>query len=73
MTEPKRRGPKKGDPRCVASGKKGGDAVRDKYGPEHLKKIGRAGGKKTLETYGYEFFRDITIDQAQVKKQEGAE
>jgi general stress protein YciG len=53
----KKRGPAKGDPRCVAGGKKGGEAVKKKYGSEHYKAIGSKGGAKTMETYGPEFYR----------------
>jgi uncharacterized protein len=66
--EKKRRGPAKGDPRSVAAGKKGGDAVRDKYGTEHLKTIGRKGGKRTLEIYGYEFYSDIATENTGAQK-----
>ena len=59
-----KRGPKKGDSRCVAAGQKGGNAVKEKYGIEHFRALGQKGGASTLETYGNEFFRNISIDKA---------
>lgn len=58
-----KRGPKRGDPRCVAAGQKGGQATREKHGMEFFQAIGRKGGQTTLETYGPEFFRSISNDR----------
>jgi general stress protein YciG len=57
----KKPGPQKGDPRCVAAGRKGGLAVKKKYGPEYFSAVGRIGGKKTLENHGPEHFSEIGL------------
>jgi general stress protein YciG len=41
------------------AGKKGGDTVRDRYGPEFYEKIGRKGGQVTRERHGAEFYETI--------------
>jgi uncharacterized protein len=48
-----------GDMTVREAGKKGGDAVRDKYGPTFYEEIGRKGGEKTKERHGPEFYENI--------------
>jgi len=41
------------------AGKKGGDAVRKKYGPSFYEEIGRKGGERTKERHGAGFYGSI--------------
>jgi general stress protein YciG len=41
------------------AGKKGGDAVRDRYGSGFYEKIGRKGGQVTRERHGQGFYEAI--------------
>jgi general stress protein YciG len=41
------------------AGKKGGDAVRKKYGPSFYEEIGRKGGERTKERHGAGFYGAI--------------
>lgn len=41
------------------AGRRGGEAVKAKYGAEFYEAIGRKGGLKTKETHGPEFFEAI--------------
>ena len=41
------------------AGKRGGDAVRAKYGPSFYEEIGRKGGEVTKERHGAEFYENI--------------
>ena len=41
------------------AGKKGGDAVRKKYGPSFYEEIGRKGGERTKERHGAGFYGTI--------------
>ncbi|MNS73331.1 Glucose starvation-inducible protein B [compost metagenome] len=56
---PKRRGPAKGDPRCVAAGKRGGAKLLAERGPDYYQSIGRKGGAVTRDRFGYEFYAAI--------------
>ncbi|GAC1328409.1 MAG: hypothetical protein NVSMB14_18440 [Isosphaeraceae bacterium] len=50
------------------AGKKGGDTVRDRYGPEFYTNIGRKGGQATRERHGSEFYESIGQKGGQVVK-----
>ena len=41
------------------AGKRGGDAVRKKYGPSFYEEIGRKGGERTKERHGNGFYGSI--------------
>jgi general stress protein YciG len=41
------------------AGQKGGEIVKNKYGPEFYKKIGRKGGEATRKAHGHEFYEAI--------------
>jgi len=41
------------------AGKRGGDAVRKKYGPSFYEEIGRKGGERTKELHGNGFYGSI--------------
>ena len=41
------------------AGKKGGDLVKSRYGPEFYVEIGRKGGESTKRRYGPEFYEEI--------------
>jgi general stress protein YciG len=56
---PKRRGPAKGDPRCVAAGQRGGAKLLAERGPDYYQSIGRKGGATTRDRFGYEFYAAI--------------
>jgi general stress protein YciG len=53
--EPRRRGPRAG----TENAKRGGMAVREKYGHDFFAKIGAIGGKKVRERRGPDFYADI--------------
>lgn len=55
----KRRGPAKGDPRCVAAGKRGGAKLLAERGPDYYQAIGRKGGATTRDRFGHEFYAAI--------------
>ncbi len=41
------------------AGQKGGETVKNKYGPEFNEPIGRKGGKATKLAHGHAFYEDI--------------
>ena len=41
------------------AGRKGGQTVKDKHGPEFFKEIGRKGGQATSASHGREFYQEI--------------
>ena len=41
------------------AGRKGGSAVRDKYGEDYYRMIGKKGGTRLKEKRGSEYYRDI--------------
>jgi uncharacterized protein len=41
------------------AGRKGGSAVRDKYGEDYYRRIGKKGGTALKEKRGSEYYRDI--------------
>ena len=41
------------------AGKKGGEAVKEKYGPEFYSRIGKKGGEAVAEERGREFYAEI--------------
>ena len=41
------------------AGRRGGEAVRDKYGPEFYTEIGQKGGEAVRDKYGPEFYTEI--------------
>jgi len=51
------------------AGKKGGDTVRDRYGPGFYEEIGRKGGQATRERHGAEFYEAIGQKGGQVVKE----
>jgi uncharacterized protein len=48
-----------GDMSVREAGKKGGDAVRDRYGSGFYERIGRKGGQVTRERHGQGFYEAI--------------
>lgn len=38
------------------SGRKGGEATRDKYGPGFYAAAGRKGGRETVRRYGHDYY-----------------
>ena len=55
----KKPGPRKGDPRMVEAGRRGGAAVRAAHGSAFCQAIGRKGGETTRARYGPEYFVSI--------------
>ena len=53
--EPRRRGPRAG----TENARRGGVAVREKYGLDFFARIGAIGGKKVRERRGADFYADI--------------
>ena len=51
------------------AGKRGGDRVKEKYGPEYFQRIGKLGGKKTHDKYGSEHYREIGAKGGTPKKE----
>jgi uncharacterized protein len=51
------------------AGKKGGDAVRERYGSSFYEEIGRKGGKATRDRHGVEFYESIGQKGGQVVKE----
>ncbi len=45
--------------RAREAGRKGGDAVKQRYGPDFYKEIGRKGGETVKKSRGMEFFSEI--------------
>ncbi|MDQ2817730.1 MAG: hypothetical protein M3T49_05895 [Candidatus Eremiobacteraeota bacterium] len=41
------------------AGKKGGDIVKSRYGPEFYVEIGRKGGESTKKKHGSQFYEEI--------------
>ncbi|MBC5823853.1 MAG: hypothetical protein GIX02_03330 [Candidatus Eremiobacteraeota bacterium] len=41
------------------AGKKGGDIVKSRYGPEFYVEIGRKGGESTKKRHGSQFYEEI--------------
>jgi general stress protein YciG len=41
------------------AGKKGGQTVKSKYGPEFYENIGRKGGEATKQAHGHSFYEEI--------------
>lgn len=41
------------------AGRRGGNAVKAKYGPEFYANIGRLGGQRTRDKYGPEFYEAL--------------
>lgn len=48
-----------GDMSVREAGKKGGDTVRERYGPSFYETIGRKGGQATRERHGAQFYETI--------------
>jgi hypothetical protein len=59
-------------PRAEATGpvigSRGGKAVVDKYGKEHMAEIGRKGSKAVVKKYGLRFYSEIAARNKGVKK-----
>ena len=53
-----------------AAGKKGGDAVKKKFGPEYYREIGAKGGNALKEQRGSEYYREIGKRGAEVRAQQ---
>jgi general stress protein YciG len=51
------------------AGKKGGDAVRERYGSEFFERIGRKGGTATRDRHGVEFYETIGQKGGRVVKE----
>ncbi len=51
------------------AGKKGGDTVRDRYGPGFYEAIGRKGGQATRQRHGVEFYESIGQKGGRVVKE----
>ena len=51
-----------------ATGSRGGQAVVDKYGKEHMAEIGRKGSKAVVKKYGLRFYSEIAARNKGVKK-----
>jgi len=51
------------------AGKKGGDAVRERYGSSYYEEIGRKGGKATRDRHGVEFYESIGQKGGRVVKE----
>lgn len=49
-------------------GSRGGQAVVDKYGKEHMAEIGRKGSKAVVKKYGLRFYSEIAARNKGVKK-----
>jgi general stress protein YciG len=52
-------GPPNGEMSVREAGKKGGDAVRERYGSGFYEQIGRKGGQATRERHGQGFYETI--------------
>ncbi len=51
------------------AGKKGGNTVRDRYGPGFYEAIGRKGGQATRQRHGVEFYESIGQKGGRVVKE----
>jgi len=51
----------------------GGKAVVEKYGPEHMARIGRAGTNALVRKYGLRYYSEIAARNRGVKKRRPAE
>jgi len=51
------------------AGKKGGNTVRDRYGPGFYEAIGRKGGQATRQRHGVEFYESIGQKGGKVVKE----
>ena len=49
----------KGNMTVQEAGRKGGEAVSEKYGPGFYEKIGQKGGETVADKYGHEHFEEI--------------
>lgn len=58
MSEKKKPGIPKGDPRAAEAGRKGGEATREARDREYFQAIGRLGGKTMMQRYGREHFSE---------------
>jgi len=74
--QPKPKKPKKvttpnpdGEMSVREAGKKGGDTVRDRYGPGFYEEIGRKGGQATRERHGAGFYEAIGQKGGKVVKE----
>jgi general stress protein YciG len=52
-------------------GSRGGQAVVNKYGKEHMAEIGRKGSKAVVKKYGLRFYSEIAARNKGVKKRRG--
>ena len=41
------------------AGRKGGQTVKERHGPDFFKEIGRKGGRATSAAHGHEFYQEI--------------
>ncbi|MFZ1075499.1 MAG: stress-induced protein, KGG, repeat-containing protein [Minisyncoccia bacterium] len=57
--------PNVGDMSVRKAGQKGGNVVKDRYGPDFYKEIGRKGGLATRQRHGDEFYREIGVKGGQ--------
>jgi general stress protein YciG len=56
------------------AGRRGGTALKAKYGSEHFRKLGAKGGKTTRERFGHEHFVEIGAKGGAARlKEEGVE
>jgi general stress protein YciG len=53
-----KRGPQPGTPHA----RRGGEAVKQKYGPKFYSEIGKKGGEAAKQKYGPEFYAEIVRD-----------
>jgi general stress protein YciG len=51
-----------------AQASRGGRAVVDKYGKEHMAEIGRKGSRAVVKKYGLKFYSEIAARNKGVKK-----
>lgn len=58
-----------GDMSVRDAGKKGGNTVRDRYGPGFYEAIGRKGGQATRQRHGVEFYESIGQKGGRVVKE----
>jgi len=60
MPVPEQQEPKRTSGMSVReAGQKGGETVKQKYGPEFYEQIGRKGGLATKQAHGHEFYEQI--------------
>jgi uncharacterized protein len=58
----------KGGMTVQEAGRRGGQAVKKKYGREHYERIGKMGGQATRNAYGSEFYEEIGQKGGKVSK-----